>query len=568
MYFSSGDGPFYFPEELSAMTWFPHIWNQSINFGVSILPRLWIDYPFHFIVKLLSVLGFDWGAIEKIIWLSISVLGIYAIYQLAKSFVGIKSAYISVLLYLTNTYALFLFGGGQLGVALAYSLAPLVLLKFMRAIDAILDMRVKGNELRKIMIQNGLWIALLVAFDLRIAYLIMGAITLYLVFRIWNFVLLHSFSIRNFLFHIGSTILVPLIIAGTVHLFWILPMALVRGGSLGFGEEITNPGMLKFLSFADFPHTLTLLHPNWPENLFGKVYFMQPEFLVLPLIAFFSLLFIHSSHVIHFFALLALIGAFLAKGSQPFFGDFYVWCFQHIPGFVMFRDPTKFYVFTALSYSILIPFTLQRVAESKGISHIVSRASYIVFVILWCFTLRPLFYGELTGNFRPKTVPNEYVELKNILVSDTRPSRTLWIPSKEKFAYASVTHPVLSAPTLFDNASLSGIISIATSSSFIHTLNEAGVRYVIVPQDLDKTMYLTEYTFDPELRFSMIQTLTKTPLVQNVQFQDIAVFENQDFKKMDRFVPPETEDQQKMVYIGMLISGIAITLCFVLLICL
>ena len=34
------------------------------------------------------------------------------------------------------------------------------------------------------------------------------------------------------------------------------------------------------------PHALSLLHPNWPENLFGKVYFLQPEFLILPILAF------------------------------------------------------------------------------------------------------------------------------------------------------------------------------------------------------------------------------------------------------------------------------------------
>ncbi len=61
---------------------------------------------------------------------------------------------------------------------------------------------------------------------------------------------------------------------------------------VGLDNDLTNPGMLHFLSFADFSHTLAFLHPNWPENLFGKVYFLQPEFLLLPVIAFSALFFV------------------------------------------------------------------------------------------------------------------------------------------------------------------------------------------------------------------------------------------------------------------------------------
>ena len=163
---------------------------------------------------------------------------------------------------------------------------------------------------------------------------------------------------------------ISVLIAVLVHSFWVLPVALGGSSAAALGEEFTNPGMLKFLSVADFSHAISLLHPNWPENLFGKVYFMQPEFLVLPVIAFASLLFIKpttkNKQLITYFSLLALIGAFLAKGVQEPGGAVFQWMFAHIPGFVMFRDPTKFYVYIALGYSILIPFTLERITKKSS----------------------------------------------------------------------------------------------------------------------------------------------------------------------------------------------------------
>jgi len=542
IYFSSGDAPFYFPEQMSSISWLPQIWEAFIGFGENLLPRLWIDYPFRFIVKLLATLGLGWGVIEKMLWVLALFIGIYGIYQLAKFVVGKSVAYIAVLVYLTNTYSLFLFGGGQLGVALAYGLAPLVLLKFI------------GREKKGI--QNGLWLALLIVFDLRLAYLVLGAIILYQVIS-------RTFRIRD--------MSISLFVAAVLHAFWIIPTLFTGVGSSALGEDFMNPGMLQFLSFADFSHTLSLLHPNWPENLFGKTYFLQPEFLILPLLAFSALAWIVKSKksdkklYIIFFALLALLGAFFAKGAQPPFGGLFIWCFQHIPGFVMFRDPTKFYLFIALGYAILIPFTLEEIGNyQKKLKWIV----YGLFILFWCFTIRPLFLGQLTGNFKPQAISQEYVRFKNMLVADTTPSRTLWIPAKEKFVYASDVHPALTSATLFDNASLSGIMTIATSSSFLDSISDAGVRYVIVPKDIEGTMYMTEYKFDAALRERMIQTIGQTPLVPLPQYKEISVFENPSFTMMKSSVPDIAAKQQKLANMGLVISASSLVIFCIILLCL
>ena len=66
---------------------------------------------------------------------------------------------------------------------------------------------------------------------------------------------------------------------------------------------------------------------------------------------------------IRFFLILSLLGVFLAKGSNEPFGQIYIWLFEHIPGFVMFRDPTKWYMLIAVSYSVLIPYSIYKIVN-------------------------------------------------------------------------------------------------------------------------------------------------------------------------------------------------------------
>jgi len=284
--------------------------------------------------------------------------------------------------------------------------------------------------------RNGLLLSLLIVFDLRYAYLIMGAVCIYA-----------ALKLKRLVSYI-HVIFLPVCIAVLVHAFWILPTVRTGIGSAGMGEPFTSPGMLQFLSFADLPHAIALLHPNWPENLFGKVYFLQPEFLIIPILAFAALFLIRElktkKHIV-FLSVLSLIGAFFAKGINPPIPELFAWCFSHIPGFVMFRDPTKFYLFTAIGYSVLIPFVISQIAtHMKSMKWL----PYAACMLFWCFTIRPLFLGTLSGNFKPKEISAEYVRLKDALVADVTPSRSLWIPGKEKFAYASDTHPALTADVL------------------------------------------------------------------------------------------------------------------------
>lgn len=514
-YFASGDGPFYFTETIRQLGWLPVIWRADEGFGTNHAFRLWYDYLLQLIVKLFSSVGFSWWWIDKFLWTGVIVVALYSSYVLGKIFLPKSYAFLTSLIYVTNTYFLMIFGGGQLGVTWGYALAPLVLASYIGDVGIL---------------KRGLLLAALTMVDLRMSYLVVASVVLWLILTRKK-----KFSWKSYILPTGAAI--------AINAFWILPF-IAGGGKVD--STITGQGILKFFSVADFSHALTILHPNWPENLFGKVYFLQPEFIILSVIAFGALWFVKKKQELFYFAFLVLIGAFFAKGVNDPFGGVFYWMYAHIPGFVMFRDPTKFYLYIALGYSILIPFTISRMKYV--------RTAIILFVILWCFTIRQLFVGTLTGNFRLTQVPQDYVRLKNLLTIDTTPSRTLWIPHQEKFAYQSEVHPILNADELPQGATVSG--------QLLEVLRVSGIRYVIVPSDIEKHMFLSDYRFDSRKRQTLIAILNELPLQKVVGFTDIDVYKNDRFA-MQTSVPSDVVQQQKLADIGLAVSALFICLFFI-----
>jgi hypothetical protein len=569
-FFASGDAPFFYPEQIQDLSWWPRIFDSARGFGESRLPILWLEYPFHLFVKIMSLLGIPWGITEKVIWIFAFTLGFVGMYRLVRYFRGKPwLAIMSAVIYMTNTYLLMLFGGGLIGFILAYSFVPLFLTHFFRLINDSDGNRERISIVKKIII-SGLYIGLMVCFDVRVMYMMTGIVLLYGCFqslqqRSWS-------PLGRLIFFFTASGIAAL----SFHLYWLLPaiVSLVQGA--GLSQELTSSGMLRFLSVADFSHALSLLHPNWPENLFGKVYFLQPEFLVLPILAFGSLLFYkrkesnesyesQGSHVV-FFSLLALVGVFLAKGATDPFGGIFVWLFDHVPGFILFRDPTKFYLYIALGYSVLIPYTLSESLKKISFKFHVSSSKflygviYVLFLCYWCFTLRPLFTGQLTGNFSPQKIPNEYIQLKDFLVAEDQPSRTLWIPRPGLFAYSFKDHPVLSGDTFFHNASPSGVMTHIINVNFVQNIGQAGVRYVVIPTDIEKRIFLTDYQFDPTIRDQFIKALTDAGLKRITGYDDIAVFENPKFSFQIE-IPEFVQYQEQWSRVGAIASLISVVSC-------
>jgi len=348
---SAGDWPFLFAETIKSFSFLPASWSYVYSGIGGSNYSAGLGFFFELTSKILNKFAVPWFLTERLIWFwPFLLLTLYSSWSLSKTLFPKERMirFLSPLIYLFNSYILMLVGGGQMGVALAYSLAPLVFALFIKIVQ---KPRVKQK------LATGLVLALQFLFDPRIMLITLLMVLFYAIFQ-------YRLSLKKYL----KMFFLPFLLVVGFHSFWLLPTFLIKGAILPRGHG--NVGWVGFFSFADFSDTLGLLHPNWPENIFGKTYLMRPEFLIFPILAFGSLLFLNKKKSknsqlenlkICNFALLALLGAFLAKGTNPPFGQVYAWLFEKIPGMRLFRDPTKFYIMVSLAYSNLIAYSLGKI---------------------------------------------------------------------------------------------------------------------------------------------------------------------------------------------------------------
>ncbi len=537
-----GDWPHFFKESLQSLSFFSPSWNAVYGNGLGgPVVNYTLDQYLHFTAFLTRFYDFPWVWIYKMFWFFPVVLfSVYSTVRLYKTMFGdgeVLPSMLAVVIFATNTYILMLTAGGQMGIALAYSLTPLVLTYY------ILLARVASA--RNVII-TGLVLALQVMLDLRVAYITLIAVLLYYLMRVSTVTLRRIFGIC---FSIG----IPIVIAVVVHASWTLPLLFLRQNPFeSLGQNYTAVDMVKFLSFADFPHAFSLLHPNWPENIFGKIYFMRPEFLVLPILAFVGLLFIGKARDdqkrnVLFLAVLALLGGFLAKGANPPLGDLYVLAFEKVPGFVMFRDATKFYLLVSLSFSMLIPFALSGVSSwlkrtYRFSSLIAAPLIFTAFLLFWSIMIREAVFSNLGGTFSKRVVPNDYFQLKDFLYSKPGYFRVLTVPRWQRFIYSSDMHPLVDASYLFNTQEFGALPDLVSKSQ--DYLSELSIRYIMIPDDSQGEIFLKDRKYDKDQYTDTVKGLEKIPWIKKVFVAgNIIVFETRDYK--DRFW---SEEEKNITY--------------------
>lgn len=531
-----GDWPYFYEEFLSEFSFFPPAWSgyQANGIGGQHISYTIDSYLYSIVAMFVNILHIPWNIVYKIFF-----FGFFIVFSSFSSIYLFKSIFpkasdwqkvFAAIIFTANTYILMVIGGGQLGIALAYSVAPLVLAVFIKLINNIFSE--EGNF--KFSIISGIVLAVQVMFDIRIAFIVMLAVGIY--FLINSFVYnLFRFPVKT-IFYICITIFVlPAGIALLLHASWILPILISH--STPFDDIVvshSSPGAFQFLSFAPLSESLSLLHPNWPENLFGKVYFMRPEFILIPVLAYLSLLFAEKRRIL-FFVLLGLLGAFLAKGVNEPLGEINMWLFTNVFGFTFFRDPTKFYVLIAISYAILIPFSIQQILEravfKKNISFCVQYLLPAGIFLFLLFLIRPILFNQLKGTFQPKEVPGEYVELKNFLHKQPAFFRTLWVPRQQRFSYYSNMHPSVEAGVLFKSTNSAELLNLFTGNEIKEKLSNLGVRYIIVPYDVYGEIFVEDRKYDEKRYLSVTKALNNTSWIKKkYSFGKIILYELPDSK--------------------------------------
>lgn len=439
----ANDFPYVFNEAVKVGFNLPYVWSPrgSEGLGQYVVSTLWA-YPMDLLYGLGSNLGFDFWLLERVIGiLPILLLGFFGMSNLLEYYkITGWAKSIGVFFFLTNTYILLLIDGGQLSIGLSYTMISICFLLWIRAI--------KGNFRNYFF--AALSTTLLGFFDIRFVYIFFMLLFFYFLFQLF-FEIKSIKEFGNYLKKYLQTFVLFLIFFTGLNLYWILPLLLAKASFLP--PTYTRESQLSFLNFANIGHGLLLQQPHWYQNIFGQISNLKGEFLLLPMMVFLAAFLKRKDKTIGFWLLVSLLGIFLIKGSNPPFGNVYKWIFNNIPGFSLFRDSTKFFVFVCLGYSVLIATFIQEITKLNFRSLFLNRLIKIVplLVLIYLILLaNPAYLDKMSGLLSFLNFQNEYLNQAKYLENDKSFSKVLWIPRKAPLGFSSPNHPVLEAFNLLD----------------------------------------------------------------------------------------------------------------------
>lgn len=478
------------------------IWLSDSSFG-----RVLIDAgqaPSYAVYGWLSYyIGTDYALNERLVHLWPAVLGaVLSSLLLARYiFKDWSAAALGAIIYSSNTYFLALLTG-HLTLAVAYALAPLAVLFYLRAVTdrKLLDIIVAG-----------LTLAACGAYEPRSAYIL---VLILLLLTACHFFLVFMPKSRFSLSALAKISLVyatPLVIFGLLNLYWVLGLAFAGGSSNDPAIESSLFGN----EFFDMSSALTLFHPFWSGGAIEPfvIHATPLYFWLIPLAAFTGFAIHRKNRLLLFFAALGILGIFLSKQSDAPLTTMYEWLFRHMPGFNAFREASKFYLLTALSYAILIPALF--VFIKNWHKKMLTIAAFTILSLLFLPNLIPVATHQIGATFSEKAMPAGYEQL-NAFLNKSEYSRILWVPQKSRWSLVNANHPSVNASKLpsdawrdlqgsfkeTNNATPTDEINELVSQNYMPVLlSNAGIKYVVVPmRDLQNAdNFYRSFNDDPSI---------------------------------------------------------------------
>jgi len=453
-----GDAPFFYKEGLKELFFEPYTWLERGNTLGGVNSFLWLSPWMVLYGALGTVFNLSNGQIIRILFyfpsLILSILGPYFLGKYLKF--SKVTIFISSLFYVFNTYYLLIVDGGQVGIALAYGMFPILIL-FLKK---LLDDKSTIN----------FFLALLFSFiatsiDPRFYAIAFFTVVIWQIFEAIlekNIVLL-----KNILYLVVSfLVLIPL------NFYWI--NSYLKMGVPKISTDVVS------LQFNSLLNSLFLYQPHWYQNIYGNISYPPFYFVLIPILIFSNLFNKENKKTFSIIGTF-IIFSFLAKGSTPPFGEVFNLFIKVIPFAEVFRDSSKFFTPLILFGSILIGNTIEEL-NKKYPKGIVLGLSFILILLL----VNPLFLGKLNWNLSNKD--NAKFDSINNLIKNDKDSffRTAWFYEKSPIIYETMDKSSFDAKDLISFRPFSSLNAGSYDSlNFMHQGNWQdwfkllGIKYLV-----------------------------------------------------------------------------------------
>ena len=372
----SEDLPYYTEHYLQGFFGAPYSWEPAVELGINHIYDL-CGYPRKFALGLLASLGVPFSVSEQLVlFFPALLLAVLSAYYLGRTlFKSRKASLVTAAVFVINSFFLAAILRWP-GYATSVALAPLTLALFIRA---------KREPGFRYPVLAGLALWLQTVQDIRFCYL-----ALMIVLIGWLLVSLGALrrgreGLRDILRWSGRISLSLVVLIG-MSLYWLMPI--LFGSGLMTPGNLTESWWIPILSWNSLINGLTFLESFWLGGRMVDAHLtsISPLFAIFPIVGlgtiFASVAGKKRDRSRITIALaggaLVLVGAFLAKGSNPPMGNLYVWLFEHLPGFSMMRVPNKMFLLISLGYSILFGLGVVLISDLAKSGYLSRRTSSLL----------------------------------------------------------------------------------------------------------------------------------------------------------------------------------------------
>lgn len=467
-------------EHSSELLTLPSIWSSYTNGMVNLTPPF---YMFLLIEGFLSHLGVNYPFIERILFMwPIALLTLPLSYILIKSITKDSIAsLIGAMIYSYNTYFIII-QTGHLTLMMGYTLAPLALLLFIKTIE-------NNKFINSVLTSITLFIISIYEFrSFILVAMVCVLYSLYYLFFIKNkiFNILSLFTIFKIIFIFAVVLL--------LNIYWILPLLMITKNDY---SPLINRGLFGD-DFFNLIRSFTLFHPFWTGGRYFPFIVQKIPFYFyfMPLIAFTGLLLFRKNKKIIFFGSISLMGIFLTKQSNPPFSDVYLFLYNKMPGFTLFREASKFYFLIALGYSVLVSSFIQWFLTNFKVkirNNLIFNFILVSIFILTIINLRPLISGQIGTLFSERKMPDDYKKFNSFINKQNTYFQTVWVPTDSRWASYTDLNPKIPLAVALSGSWMSFLKNQNdnyNSPSYVHFLKNketdilfdiASVKYIVLP---------------------------------------------------------------------------------------
>src|SRR5581483_4108570 len=152
---------------------------------------------------------------------------------------------------------------------------------------------------------------------------------------------------------------------------------------------------------------------------------------------------------------------------------------------------------------------------------------FLIFCVGYFLTLiGPAISNDLTGTFKPHSIPNDYADFNKFVENQDDFFRTLWIPTIQRYGYFSESHPAITGEYIFKTLDLKKQLALLNSPETEKLFQESGIKYVVVPFDSEGEIFLNDRKYDDNIYKSAVKSLEEITWLKGLpSFGKIKIFQ-------------------------------------------